>query len=397
MQPRRFKIKTICVIAPEQTETFKERRLEDVVIAPKPMETSKERHLEDGIDDIVSHAVGKNKDIEKVEESISNLNKVQSVLESNIDKVKKEKENLLLNLIKVSWNSAIMVRYCTKQMYSIIRKKNKSLGGSGAGGAIYGEMTIGTMQKIIDCMKTNLDFSKESKFLDIGSGLGKPSFHASQDPGVSLSMGIELQTERCFLSHHLLQCGLENKEDMNMHSNNLGKCWFIQGDVTEEDSLSPFTHIYSFDIGWKAEEYRKVAKLFNESPTCIYYVSYKNEKEMESFGFQVEKVCEMDGMSQHGSNSKAYPCFFYKKKVIKGNRKTKQKKKRKVEEISNEKKRKSRFEVEAEFVLSSSLETKLDRLDKLKKQAIEQMLSSRRIEEEKMCYKCFIYKNLCSC
>ena len=69
----------------------------------------------------------------------------------------------------------------------IIRRKC-SIGGNGSGGAIYGEMTIGSFQKIVDYMKKNLEFSEDSKFLDIGSGRGKPTLHVSQDPGVSLSM-----------------------------------------------------------------------------------------------------------------------------------------------------------------------------------------------------------------
>lgn len=77
---------------------------------------------------------------------------------------------------------------------------NCPIGGSGAGGPIFGEVTIGAFQRIVDCMKEKLEFSGESKFLDIGSGLGKPTLHVSQDPGVSLSMGIEIKPERCYLS-----------------------------------------------------------------------------------------------------------------------------------------------------------------------------------------------------
>lgn len=43
-----------------------------------------------------------------------------------------------------------------------------------------------------------------SKFIDVGSGLGKPNLHVAQDPGVALSYGVEMEEVRWQLSMHNL-------------------------------------------------------------------------------------------------------------------------------------------------------------------------------------------------
>lgn len=45
-------------------------------------------------------------------------------------------------------------------------------------------------------MVENCEMDSDSLFIDVGSGLGKPNFHAAQDPGVRVSLGIELEEIR---------------------------------------------------------------------------------------------------------------------------------------------------------------------------------------------------------
>ena len=49
------------------------------------------------------------------------------------------------------------------------------------------------MQKMVNLMKINTEFSADSRFIDIGCGLGKPNLYVAQDPGVSFSYGIEVE------------------------------------------------------------------------------------------------------------------------------------------------------------------------------------------------------------
>lgn len=83
-----------------------------------------------------------------------------------------------------------------EKVYKIVRKCTGSLGGNGSTGAIYGELTVGSMQKVVNILVQQCDMDSTSRFIDIGSGLGKPNFHASQYPAVRLSLGIELEEIR---------------------------------------------------------------------------------------------------------------------------------------------------------------------------------------------------------
>ena len=80
--------------------------------------------------------------------------------------------------------------------YKCISQATGSLGGNGSTGAIYGEITVGSMQHIMNYLKDKCDLTEGSRFIDVGSGLGKPNFHAAEDPAVRLSIGAELERIR---------------------------------------------------------------------------------------------------------------------------------------------------------------------------------------------------------
>ena len=52
------------------------------------------------------------------------------------------------------------------------------------------------MERISQYMALECNFDSNSRFIDVGSGLGKPNFHVAQDPAVRLSIGVELETIR---------------------------------------------------------------------------------------------------------------------------------------------------------------------------------------------------------
>ncbi len=83
-----------------------------------------------------------------------------------------------------------------EQIYSIKNSETGELGVNAEGGPIYGELTKGLFQKIVNCMKEYMGFNKNSCFIDVGSGGGKPNLHVSQDPGVAISIGIEVVINR---------------------------------------------------------------------------------------------------------------------------------------------------------------------------------------------------------
>ncbi|POM80142.1 Hypothetical protein PHPALM_2058, partial [Phytophthora palmivora] len=147
------------------------------------------------------------------------------------------------------------------EVYKAIRKQTGSLGGNAAGGAIYGEITQASFQRVVDYMKEKCELSKTSRFLDVGSGLGKPNFHVSVDPGVQVSYGIELEELRWHLSLHNLRSVLSLDSQRNKPLSTV----FTAGDITHAQTFEPFSHVYSFDVGFPPDVMDKMADMFNRS------------------------------------------------------------------------------------------------------------------------------------
>lgn len=134
-------------------------------------------------------------------------------------------------------------------VYSIIQKYTGAVGGNGNGGSMYGELTAGSMQKMINLMVEHTGFSKDSRFIDVGCGLAKPSLHVAQYPGVEFSYGIEVEHLRYMLGmtnlEQVLKAALLEKESTTIGHN----CILSYGDITEAKSFDPFTHVYMLDVG----------------------------------------------------------------------------------------------------------------------------------------------------
>lgn len=136
-----------------------------------------------------------------------------NVQKTPIKKGKEEEVEIDKGIIKETHKmheNAVQVSKSTKECYKIVQKMTGSIGGNGYNGAIYGELTVGSMQRVINILKDQCKMDHTSRFIDVGAGLGKPNFHASQDPQVRLSLGIELELIRWQVSlisyYNLLIC-----------------------------------------------------------------------------------------------------------------------------------------------------------------------------------------------
>ena len=196
-----------------------------------------------------------------------------------------------------------------KQVYSIVRKLTGSIGGNGSFGPIYGELTMGSMQKIINLMKEHTHFNASSRFMDVGSGIGKPNLHVAQDPGVELSYGIEVEADRWLLGMNCLKGVLDNVSDDPSSNDNVMddsserlqyNCIFAHGDITEAKSFDPFTHVYMFSIGFPPKLWLELSKMWNRS-TSPYLICYHGPKYIiKKYKFDVELLIQTP-TSMHGS------------------------------------------------------------------------------------------------
>jgi len=189
---------------------------------------------------------------------------------------------------------------------------------SGCGGAIYGELTVGSMQKMVELMKVHTNLGPDSRFIDVGSGLGKPNLHVTQDPAVEFSYGIEMEQVRWMLGMSNLKVVLQDAHEQETSGKDFAedekirhRCTFAHGDITEANYFDPFTHVYMFDIGFPPKLFKQLGQMFNRSQSD-YLICYHGPKLMiDRYGFNVELIVQAP-TSMHGS-SEGHMGYIYRR------------------------------------------------------------------------------------
>lgn len=185
----------------------------------------------------------------------------------------------------------------TQHLYRIVQKLTNYVGGAAVNGAIYGEITAASFQRVMDCLKSKCNLGSDSCFIDIGSGFGKPNLHAVADANVSISFGLELEFNRWKASLQCLEAVATNRS-FNAKFNGKEGAWnefhqkvfFAHADVCNMQTLLPFTHIYMFDKGFAPRPRRHIAKLFKKSRSAQYIVCFMKPAQMVDHGFECELV-----------------------------------------------------------------------------------------------------------
>lgn len=163
-----------------------------------------------------------------------------------------------------------------RKVYKIVRKLTGSLGGNASAGPIYGELTMGSMQKMINLMKEHTGLDADSRFIDVGSGIGKPNLHVAQDPGC-ISIGIEVEESRWLLGMTCLKGMLDAADGERGINDDLRaeqlighRCVFEKGDIRQAKKFDPFSHVYMFSIGYVVVVWHTLdgSQLCVTSPKC---------------------------------------------------------------------------------------------------------------------------------
>lgn len=200
------------------------------------------------------------------------------------------------------WRSAAAVPAKVRELYKAIKRATGELGGDGPGGAIYGEMTCTSFQRVVDALEAHAGLCADSKFLDIGAGLGKPNLHVAVSPGVRMSVGIELMPVRWQLSLLNLRAALKSSPLARRKMPNVA---FARRDATEVACLDPFTHVYMYDVAFTPPVLEAIARAYNTSSTPQYLISYhKPRKIIWEHRFLVHLVAVVPNTSMMGSGGK---------------------------------------------------------------------------------------------
>ena len=167
-----------------------------------------------------------------------------------------------------------------------------------------------SMQKMVELMKEYSEFSSESRFIDIGSGLGKPNLYVAQNPGVSFSFGIEVEKVRNSLGlHNLLHILREAEQESDIGTN----CILKHGNILDATTLDPFTHVYMFDIGFPPALFRALAEKFNRSQSPYLICYHGTRLIIDRYGFDVELLTQIP-TKMHGS-SEGHTGYIYKRRT----------------------------------------------------------------------------------
>lgn len=199
-------------------------------------------------------------------------------------------------------------------LYRVIQKSTGSVGGYGHNGPIYGEITMGTFQKVVDALAEHTGFDASSSFVDIGSGLGKPNLHVALNPGVRLSYGVELEELRWQLSMHNLRFVLNEVAEMRK-----SVVYFGHDDATNMESFEPFTHVYMFDVGFPPAVLVSLANAFNISKSVKGLVSFQRpDRVIGVYGFNVDLITQIT--TRMNGSTETHTAYIYAAKASKGRR-----------------------------------------------------------------------------
>jgi hypothetical protein len=195
-----------------------------------------------------------------------------------------------------------------QHLYRVIQKSSGAVGGYGHNGPVYGEVTMGTFQKVVDALCEHTGFDASSSFVDIGSGLGKPNLHVALNPGVRLSYGVELEELRWQLSMHNLRFVLNEVPEMRK-----SVVYFSNSDATTLDHFDPFTHVYMFDVGFPPAVLVSLANAFNLSKTVQALVSFtRPDKVISMYGFAVDLITQV--ATRMSGSSETHTAYVYRAK-----------------------------------------------------------------------------------
>merc|ERR1712194_78661 len=183
---------------------------------------------------------------------------------------------------------------------------------------------------MVDLMEEHTGFSSSTRFIDVGSGIGKPNLHVAQYPGVEFSCGVEMEHNRWSLGMTCLKACLnaavlEREEVSSKESKNhllQGNTMFMHNNILEAKTFDPFTHVYMFSIGFPPELWDALSKMWNrsDSGSCEYLICYSGPKDIIGYyEFDVELIVQTP-TSMHGSKE-SHMGYIYRRTTAKKHKK----------------------------------------------------------------------------
>ena len=151
-----------------------------------------------------------------------------------------------------------------------------------------------------------------SKVLDVGCGAGKVLVCAALGYGIKHVLGVEMVAYRVHTARAVLNLVQKKLPDTVPALRNIQ---LLHSPVQTMNSWKGVTHVYSFDLGIPESVYSHLLRLWTESPSCQYLVSYRPPRWLWKCGFDLDLLDKMR-VKQRGTGGSSHTAYVYQKKKV---------------------------------------------------------------------------------
>lgn len=172
---------------------------------------------------------------------------------------------------------------------------------SGADGyGMTGNVTRASMHKLFEVLRNQFELGKDSWFMDLGHGMGRPTMHAAAlKPGIAGSFGTEFNPQLYKQSMlTLVECA-----ELITHLKESPRVFFMDQNIKGITSLVPFTHVYTFQIGMPEDVVDHILRLIATSHSVKYAILYPHRAVTSKKLSELGEVVHTQSMSMPGGRS----------------------------------------------------------------------------------------------
>eukprot|EP00049_Salpingoeca_infusionum_P002758 m.59463 g.59463 ORF g.59463 m.59463 type:complete len:792 (-) comp11772_c0_seq2:1918-4293(-) len=157
--------------------------------------------------------------------------------------------------------------------YKSIRSKIDITCGADGRYGITGNITKGSMSKVLQYLQKHCELDESAIFLDLGHGMGRPNLHvAALTPRIKYSLGTDCNPE-LYKQSMLVLKDMTEQFPVLLETPRL---FFFDANIQDLKNLSPCTHVYAFNIGMPDDVILHIFELVRHSPTVKYFVIYQH-------------------------------------------------------------------------------------------------------------------------
>ena len=139
-------------------------------------------------------------------------------------------------------------------LYKAASRWMRRLGGGEGLTGIYGTLTRGDVEKVMQALTADTGMNRGSRFLDVGAGLGQPLLHAALKPGVARARGFEIDDPKVKKAAALI-AGV--RRDLGLGG---AAPQVIRKDIADVQRIDD-THLFSFWEGINVEDRMALGRL----------------------------------------------------------------------------------------------------------------------------------------